>query len=441
MEASDHQTPPHLPPEVRGQILSRCEVSSLKQIRLVNSLWSAEGARWLFATIIVYLWPSSFANLRFISESRLSTYVRNILYIAERVPLLSFEDWNDSIQGIGGINRRVIPSSAVRSGFDYYNAIHMKQMQLWFQKADWKTLDAALPHFVNLKRVEIGNGRIIQNPSKLFSFSDFHASLQPFCKMLGKHMECDPAFFNDIHWLMATQSADDWHIPDTSATVDRRAHMEEIVLHDVQAHARLFQQLWSEMADSHSLFNNVSPITTLRIRVGGSNYHHVLADPNMSAGEATRNMHSIALFTQNLVSLELTFTNTAVYPPQETEPGTLDDMAYLRQARWPRLRKLSLHGICPKEDSLLEFLSGHNQTLIDLIMTEVRFLPGVGSWRSFLHRKSEWKGTQLQSARFTRLYDSEFADGLTSYPATAPIETYILQGGEFPELALLVPEF
>ncbi|KAL8820678.1 MAG: hypothetical protein Q9191_007465 [Dirinaria sp. TL-2023a] len=430
----------HLPAEIRRQILSNCETSSLKQIRLVNSLWSVEGARWLFATIVVYVWASSFNKLRSISESRLSIYVRNILYIAEQIPHLSFQEWSDTIQGTGTNNSRVLLNSTVELGFKLYETLYLKQLQLFFQKADYKALNAALPHFGNLKRIELGNGRIIQSASKPSRFGDIHPSLRPLYKILSRAMRCDPAYISDIHRSMADQDAEEWQVPDTSAIVDRRAQLEELVLHDVQDRAPLFDRLWGEMAMAHRFFNKISPIKSLRIRVGCLNYHHILVSSHISAGEAIGAMNDIALFTQNLVSLELTFTARARQALQETESEALDDMIYLRHARWPRLRTLSIQGICVKETSLLEFLSGHNQTLAELVMTEVRFGPGAGSWRSFLQQKSQWKGMALQKAHFSRLSDSEFADGLASYPATAPIEFYILHGGELPDLMALASD-
>lgn len=219
-----------LPSELLTLIFRNCHTQTLKQLRLTSHEWTVEVSKCLFATVSVYLWPSSLFKLYCLSKSNLSRYVRTVVYIAEMLPRLGFRQWSESVEGTAANQSRPIRQFLMRLGYLYYEYLRGQQLRMCEQPTKCEMMGQILPRFTNLKRLETGNGHIIQSESKLTCHYNLAARLRPFSEKLADRMGCDSTYFTDLHWHMGKRDEyTTYHAPDIREVLSKSTHIRELV--------------------------------------------------------------------------------------------------------------------------------------------------------------------------------------------------------------------
>ena len=402
---------PPLPPELLSQVFGYCDKTTLSQVRLASHACSTQAEEWLFATIYIYYWARSFANLVALSKSSLAKHVRSVVYIGHLLPQMDFERWCAWLEGDHSVFRK-------QDGFDRYVHYRAKQQKLRSETV-LEALGAALPRFPNMKTFEIGNGRISQHGD------DSHGNLRPFWKKLCKRMGCTMECFRTISSQVRARIQNWTSLPgsDFFSALQYVIKVQELTIHDVGD--QLLLDFEPDFVVSQAQKIMMASLRSLRVRLKCQRYEMFHpSEPRDSMAIAVEYIKSIINSAPNLETLELTFINPSIVEKDSFSLQQMDDLRELKDQRWSKLRALSLRGLVAREDELIRFVHGH-PSLTSLSLNRLRFQSGAGSWRSFLRRIYEWKGPQLASVDLVSLWDDEFKTGFFFYLQFVAGEDYI----------------
>ena len=128
-----------LPTELKREICSRLGFASLKCFRQTSSIWAQSGAPFMFSE--VWVTSSSLLKLKdFVQSKNISPFVRTLVYLVDRSPYMTLEQWYERSSAISGLT-----SNKIRHNYENYTREYRGQPQSEDFMSSVEMLEAVQP--------------------------------------------------------------------------------------------------------------------------------------------------------------------------------------------------------------------------------------------------------------------------------------------------------
>ena len=389
-----------LPPELLRMVCVRCDVETLRTIRLLNQSFCTYATPELYGEVYVGFLSSSFEKLNQISTSSLGRHVQSLVCLADILP--AFKDvyeWAARVySGRKARGEGSNPSEDDKNvAFNQYPLYFKEQAELLNTFADQTFLTVAISRLENLGRVAVYRTQGWKGGEPC----------HPFWNRLYKKIMYPPGFidyrdYDEGEYGRLLQ-------PVLLALSISRAKIQDLTIADMGGEQGMLHRL------DFSIFKIMTPAfshlrhidISMELYVGEELDHD---DVSNIAEEFGNWLRSASLLETMIVSF--------------LEPGTydtsqdLDEFPYsdylesLDAVVWPRLRKMVLRNYHTTERSLLRLIC-NQPSLQHLELNRIDFRlfdseNSGGSWESIFRRLGETKGPHLRSIKISEIADQKY---------------------------------
>ncbi len=449
-----------LPLEMLLEICSYCNITSLREVRLVSSALASAATPWLFEEVLVAFFPKSLENLRSIAfHPVISKYVKSLIYLGEMLEgYTTIEDWEKQIDHRPGqhiwmlanhpeyydlqrpepwqtqgrlfrreyreIPRHTLSSEQQMYHFMRYQYYLNQQYWLYYTSFNFELLRTSFVRLNNLEKIQLSSGISNNITQPIWRRLKTEILVVPDEHRAGRR----PArpHTNGVPQLLGIIGACELsHMPIKTLDVGLIA-----------------PEFWSQFS---AMDDRAHESTGLRLMYLFEHLQSLVLDLNYDASEidetrtSVRTLGKVIGRAKQVEKLHIRVREGAIDPDLP-----FDFLEFVPEEPFSMLRDLKV-SLPTRERSLMRLLKTNSATLRSLSLIDAELLiDNGGSWRSVIQQLPQV--LTLQKVYLKCLCDLEFGNGFSyekrllvdrNEPATQyerAIDHYVLHGGTFPTL-------